>query len=88
MVSTAPIKREFPYKAAVRLRDGTRNAVGIVGQGLDFVWIKVSKPTGLQPARTAAPTPIKRPNSKRADKSGNSNDPRLTEPVAVELTAQ
>jgi hypothetical protein len=40
------------------------------------------------PPAQQLPHLIKRPISKRADKSGNSNDPRLTEPVAVELTAQ
>ena len=47
-MTAAPIKREFPCKASVRLRDGTRNPVTITAQHLDFVWIQVNSPTGWQ----------------------------------------
>ena len=54
-MTAAPIKREFPCKASVRLRDGTRNPVIITAQHLDFLWIQVNSPTRLPGGRILTP---------------------------------
>ena len=55
LMATTPIKRVLRCSGHVRLADGTRNPVLIVAQRMDYVWVKVSRPTRLPGGRILQP---------------------------------